>query len=315
MKHRIVFVLPGGGLRGTIQAYALQRIEERLNKKISEVADLLVCSSAGSVIGGSIAAGVAASFIALKLYTRNKLYFPSRSIVLNFLRMLFLGKKSIYDRQIIIDDLKSAGADIALSEAKCLYTACSIDVNANLPRFFKSDDADAPSRRLLDVIANSFAAPYYFGMRNDDKDRVTYSDPGTGVENNPVMSAFIEVLARGWHENKDKPEEKCKVTMYVIGTGTSHTYTPYDETSRYGLASEAKAVYMAGSTQSETVNTDQTLFLDKLFDSIDIQIHNPTIPSGFGGFANTSAVDFYKETGLSIGDTIDLSPIEEKLNA
>jgi hypothetical protein len=307
--HYVVFVLPGGGLRGAIQAFALQQIEARLGKKIGDIADLLFCSSAGAVIGGSLAAGVESKVIAETLYSRASAYFPKTGILRALWRTVVKRATSIFDRDVILNDLKKNGADKALSELRCLYVACSVNMNTNLPRFFKSDEPGDSDRRLLDVIANSFAAPYYFGMRSDDKDQVTYSDPGTGVENNPVSAAFIEALSRKWHADENR------VTIYVIGTGsTGITITPYEETKSKRIVKQALMVYMLGASQAEYVNMAQAKFLDSVFDNIDVKVYNPKLEPNEGGFANLDALERYKELGLALGDSIDLSPIERKIN-
>lgn len=308
MTDRTVFVLPGGGLRGAIQAFAMQTLEERLNKKIHEVADMLFCSSAGAVVGASLAAGVPGQAIASTLYDRAPKYFPKLSTAQILWKILVQRKASIYDRNLILEDMKKFGADIALSDTKCLYAACSVNTNTNLPRFFKSDEKGSSQRRLLDVVANSFAAPYYFGMRSDDADKATYSDPGTGVLNNPVMSAFIEVLSRKWNADEDT------VTIYVIGTGsTGITLTDYAITKAYGLLRQAKMVYMLGSSQSESVNMRQAEFLDSVFKNINLKVYNPRLEPDEGGFASLDSLDKYKKLGIDLGNSIDITPIQNGL--
>lgn len=299
--RRIVFVLPGGGARGMIQAAALAKIEQMLGMQIFQLANLIIGGSVGSIIGGMLAAGVKATIVEQLFYNNAKSYFPRTNSITNILLRLVTGNNSLYDAQAIVSDVLTYSSGAKMRDMRCPYVAVTANVNTRMPLLMSSEDPIYQNKFLADVVANSFAAPYFFGLRNNDIDQITYGDPGIGGDANPIMIAWTEVIRRGWHQDGI-------TDIYMIGTGLPNNYTPYSETRKWGFIRQSVKTLRFAAEESDATNQHYAEYFDMLLSNVNIYTLNPTL-DGPADFANVSKIDYYSKLGSQAVDSIDLDPL------
>lgn len=293
-SNHVVLVLPGGGLRGLVQASFLAEAEAQVGP-LNRVVHLAVGASVGLITAATMAAGFPMWKLA-ELEAKNATnYFPT--LWLTRLKNL-LTRKGIYDYKKIIADVVANGFDLRYGDLPVKTMGVAACVNDGVSHYFKSYDVADADRRLTDVLSYAFAAPWYFGTKNSPAEQLTYEDGGVGLSNNPVLAAFFEVLALGWTKN---------TTIIVVGTGkyAVDQIVPYEETSTAGVASQAKGALRFGSSEAEVVAQRQVDFLDSLMPGITVKVFNPIIPDGSRTLGNPDYVSAYIAAGKAEAVGVD----------
>jgi len=219
MKKKVL-VLSGGGVRGTIQLEQLNRIEKKAGKRICDEFDLIVGTSVGAITGGILATGKLSMPSYAKLFLNIIRQIFKRAPIWKFWRRFSLPK---YKRDVFFHYMdKKIGKNITMNKCKTKFICTSVNLVDNRTHYFKSWEKKDGKLKLKDIIARSFAAPYYFGMIIDNKKRALWVDGGMGLSNCPVDIAYIETLRQGWTE----------VEFTVIGTGYSDYSFTFDSGRR-----------------------------------------------------------------------------------
>ena len=95
---------------------------------------------------------------------------------------------------------KSSSVLMKNCKTKFLSTAVSlIDFKTHFFKSWEEKDGIIP---LRDVIARSFAAPYYFGTLVDETKKNVWMDGGSGESNTPLTIAYAEAINLGYYRQK-----------------------------------------------------------------------------------------------------------------
>jgi uncharacterized protein len=249
-----VLALDGGGIRGIIPARILQAIEERTQRPVSELFDLV----AGTSTGGLVALGLtkpsrddrsapqysAADLVALYRDHGGEIFpksLPRRLANLGGL----LGVR--YPSRPIESLLKAKFGDTMMSQALTEVLVPSYDITAPAPFFFKRRyPREDPVQNLpmrLAARATS-AAPTYFEPARFEP--LEGGPPHALVDggvfaNNPSVSAYAEALDLWGHA--------AEIHVVSIGTGQppeepgrGRIPVPYARAHHWGLARWARPV-------------------------------------------------------------------------
>ncbi len=250
-----VLAVDGGGIRGIIPALILQAIEQRTQRPISDLFDML----AGTSTGGIIALGLAnpgqggrpdksASDIVSLYETEGTHIFPSSLREVLHLET-FAGPK--YPANGVDTTLKRYFGDVRLKDALKPVVVPSYDIEKQTPIFFKSEraraaaDSDFP---MYEVARATSAAPTYFPPEKiDTADPVEYYAliDGGVIANNPSMCAYAEAIKMGHPD----------VLIVSIGTGELRHPIKYAEAVKWGQLEWAQPIIdIALQGLSETVD-------------------------------------------------------------
>jgi len=285
-----ILSIDGGGIRGVLPATILVEIEQRTNRPISSLFDLMAGTSTGGMLALALnkpGADGKPAFTAhdvLDIYVKHgEKIFPH-----SFFQSLsnpFGLFDEVYPSEGIESLLKEYFGDVPISKALTEELVTSYDVEGQQPWFFKSYRArldphyDYPMR--LCARATS-AAPTYFEplqvMRG--KESAALIDGGM-FANNPGLCAFVEaklMLARtaeGTRGIDEKPREIYQaesavardddnrhIFMVSLGTGTLAAHIPFNKAKGWGVANWAKPIIdilMQGSSYTVDYQLQQLL--------------------------------------------------------
>ena len=260
-----VLAIDGGGIRGIIPALILQAIEQRTQRAISDLFDML----AGTSTGGIIALGLAkpgdhgrpdksASDIVALYETQGMSIFPwSLREALHV--QAVAGPK--YSADGVETTLQRYFGDVRLKDALKPVVIPSYDIEKQTPIFFKSERAraNADSDFLMREVARATsAAPTYF-----PPEKINTADPlqyyalidGGVIANNPAMCAYAEAIKMGHPD----------VVMVSIGTGELRHQIKYNDATRWGQLEWAQPIIdiaLQGSSATVDYQLQQLLAVD-----------------------------------------------------
>src|SRR5215471_235479 len=252
-----VLAIDGGGIRGIIPALILVAIEQRTQRAISDVFDML----AGTSTGGIIALGLtkpgadgrpdkSAQDIVGLYETEGDSIFP-RSLRRTLHVEALAGSR--YPSEGIETTLERYFGEVRLKDALKPVLVPSYDIEKQMPIFFKSEkakasaDYDFPMRQVARATS---AAPTYF-----PPEKIETGDPlqyyalidGGVIANNPSMCAYAEAIKMG--------RAGDGVLVVSIGTGELRHPIKYGDANRWGQLEWAQPVLdVALQGSSETVD-------------------------------------------------------------
>jgi patatin-like phospholipase/acyl hydrolase len=252
-----VLAIDGGGIRGIIPALILVAIEERTQRPISDLFDML----AGTSTGGIIALGLAkpgadgkpdkSARDIVKLYeTEGDSIFPRSLREVLHLEALAGAR---YPSDGIEQTLQRYFGEVRLKDALKPVLVPSYDIEKQLPIFFKSEKARADASydfSMRQVARATSAAPTYF-----PPEKITTADPvqyfalidGGLIANNPALCAYAEAIKMG--------RAGDGVLVVSIGTGELRHPIKYDDANHWGQLEWAQPVLdVALQGSSETVD-------------------------------------------------------------
>jgi len=241
-----VLAIDGGGIRGIIPALILQEIENRTQRLISDLFDMLAGTSTGGIIAlGMTLAGdggkpAKSAQDIVGLYEREgSNIFPGslhETLHLEALR----GAK--YAADGVEATLERYFGDARLKDALKPVVIPSYDIEKQTPVFFKSEKAKGdPSYDFLarQVARATSAAPTYFPPEKiDTADPLQYYAliDGGVIANNPAMCAYAEAIKMGCLDN-DRG-----VLMVSLGTGELRHPIQYKDATGWGQLEWARPV-------------------------------------------------------------------------
>lgn len=258
-----VLSLDGGGVRGIFAAKILSLIEKKLQLKTHEAFDLIVGTSTGSIIAGSIAVKYDLARLVEDYHENAPKIFQKR--------FSFCGLwHSKYNSKILEEFLLNRLGDIKLGEIEKPLILNATNASIGDVYIFKSSyqkkqrgedyvrDGNIP---LFKAVLASCAAPIYFDPVNIDGTLVC--DGGIWA-NNPSLVAYTDA-------RKNFPAKKIK----ILSLGTGETRKIYLPSKRWG--------YLSGWKKDNLVDFAmlcQTIFPQKVLELLyhdDILRINPEI--------------------------------------
>lgn len=244
---RRILSIDGGGIRGVIPARVLVEIEERTQKPVSELFDLIAGTSTGGLLALGLtkpapSGGNAPEFSAaqmLQLYDQE-----GASIFRRNLWHRFVALENLLEEKYPADGIESVLAeyfgDVRLSDALTEVLVTSYDIERRTPFFFRRSRAreragwDWPMRQAARATS---AAPTYFEPAKleapDSSDYYALVDGGV-FANNPAMCAYAEARTL-WPDEDD-------FLVVSLGTGELTRRIPYAEAKGWGLAMWAQPI-------------------------------------------------------------------------
>ena len=239
--YKNILSLDGGGIRGIITARILQEIEDLTGKRIHELFDLIVGTSAG----GILATGLAGQHPEKNLpYKAEKMvgFYRNKGPDIFYRRKFFLVDpwwwRPKYRPKPLESVLEELLGDAELINTKPDIIATSYDIEARKPYLFKTSKARKEPKNhdhlLRDVARATSAAPSYFKpLLLNGNNRRALIDGGV-FANNPSMIALSEALS-----SRAKMESSCAkmkdILLCAVGTGTNNRELPYKKAKDWGL--------------------------------------------------------------------------------
>lgn len=245
-----VMVLPGGGIRGYIQALVLQEMAERAGRPLHELCDVLVCTSTGGILGAGIALGMTPSDLAAFYREHGPKIF--RKTMFKRLRSCCGLADESYDACGLEDGLEAVFGSAALSEAKTRLCLTAYDIEGRKPVLFKSWKARANQRddHLITAITRATAAaPTYFepAMVKSATGLMRACVDGGVWANNPAVVGLVEALKLG-HTPR-------RIRMICVGAGSDERPYLLSDARGWGLAGWARPLLdILFSGQSEAAD-------------------------------------------------------------
>jgi predicted acylesterase/phospholipase RssA len=248
-----LLALDGGGIRGVIPAFALQRIEERLDRPISALFDMVAGTSTGGILALGLtapAAGGGPRFSAedlLGLYVdHGRQIFPD-SLLLKARTLAGLADPR-YSPEPLEELLRERFADTKLSQALTEVVVPTYDLSRPGPFFFKRsyarDESHSWDIDMAKAARATSAAPTYFDPAQlpqfEDEGEHALVDGGV-FANNPATAAYADAL--------DLWTEDAEIHVVSIGTGLAPQVegrgaipVPFKRARGWGLAHWARPI-------------------------------------------------------------------------
>jgi predicted acylesterase/phospholipase RssA len=196
-----ILVLSGGGVKGLAQARALRILEERIQKSVSNLFDLVVGSSVGAILGSVLSTGRVSAFLTEQMMIQ--------TVPILFRRQWFPPIPR-YDRTPFRKSWSELGLGaFRMAQCRTRFMCTAVSYEDNLTHFFKSWHPQEDDL-LYSVQLRSWAAPLYFGKVSDRAG--VWGDGGTGLFNCPISHALTQAERLGWLH-------KEPVHVLHIGTG------------------------------------------------------------------------------------------------
>ena len=269
-----ILSIDGGGIRGIIPAIVLAELEERTQRSVSGMFDMI----AGTSTGGILALGLtvparddkpkfAASDL-VRLYEEKGAEIFDRDL---WHRLRALGNvlEEKYSSDSIEKVLEEYFEDARLEHALTEVLITSYDLERRAPYFFKRHKARSqlePGWLMREVARATSAAPTYFEPARLKSDDITRALVDGGVyANNPTMCGYAE--ARALWKNEDE--------FLVVSLGTGELTRPirYEDAKGWGLAMWARPIL--------------GVVFDGVSDTVDYQLRQLCEPSRYFRFQDT----------------------------
>lgn len=217
-EYRILSI-DGGGLRGIVPLTILKYIEEKEDKKIIELFDLITGTSTGGIIACGLACGYSVDDLISLYYNKGSEIFPiDNNFIKKSYRYIRTVFKPMYSNKGLKKILDEYFKDYQLSNTIKPIIVTSYDIYNNEVVMFKTRNAvvsDKHNAKLKDVCLATSSAPVYFpphALIYNDKKRILV-DGGIYI-NNPSMSAISDIL---------KTNEKIDINnIHLLSLGTGN---------------------------------------------------------------------------------------------
>ena len=209
---KLILSLDGGGVRGSVTAHFLAKLEEALGSPLSEVFDLFVGTSTGSIIAAALAAKKAPAIDTTRMYeSANVTKIFDKSITDKILGVAQSepkyngkGKKAFLDNFFGSMTFDQAGTKKLAITAYDIERRCVYVISNRKPKCCTTSVADACN-------ASSAAPAYFPSVLVDGR----WLIDGGIVANNPTMVAYAEAKNL-W------PDEE----LFIVSVGTGSRTVP-----------------------------------------------------------------------------------------
>lgn len=270
---KLILELDGGGIKGVIPAEVCAELESYLKRPLCSIFDLISGTSTGAILGCQLAAGVPAATCRDLYVKKGPELFKPRSKLNPF----NWGKEK-YDRVPFINAIAESfekNSDLKIrtplmNQMKTKFMCTSVSIVDEQTHYFKSWEDSDGKMPVLDAVARSFAAAYYFGAINDPANQQVWADGGEGVDNCTARSCFIEAVLQDW----------LKEGVYILSLGCGYTKPgkPYKEASKMGWVGESKFYLNLARRQSvsdqifEIEQLEKKMHQSIVIDRVDVEI-------------------------------------------
>lgn len=294
-----ILVQDGGATRGLIQASCLAELELRTGKKPCELFDMMLGSSVGSINAMILATGMSAVTYRDLMYVETTPMFKPRNRALpwNWLRPKF-------DRQLVMNTIsKYVDIKTKLSDLQSILVATYWNTNEFRPGFVHSYDSAESDATLEEILPLVFAAPYFYGMVNWVRRRLTVTDAGVGDKNNPIQQALQECYRLGWLHG-DRPERR--VEIIGLGSGDTEGSVPYESSSKWGFLMQLAYSVRAGSSSGiSAYDIDCVARQSRSYpNQIGFQFVSPYLAPGEADFGTTKYLDKFLAYGKRMASDV-----------
>ena len=203
-KPKLILSLDGGGVRAIAEVVFLKQLEIESGKKILDLFDFFIGTSAGGINVLHLAGRGLDCFELEEFWSKDNLVKTmSKSFWDN---ASFLQTKPKYDGKGKRNVLLEYFQDQSLGEAKKSVAVLAYDVESRKPRLLSS--YDSPGIKMVSAASATSAAPIYYSTQEIDDG--TWLIDGGIVANNPSLLGYSEA-------KKLFPDQEIKVLS--IGTG------------------------------------------------------------------------------------------------
>ena len=218
-KTKFILSLDGGGVRAIAAIVFLKQLEIASGKKIFDIFDFFIGTSAGGINALNIAGLEASCFELEKFWSKDNL---SKTMTKSFWdNASFLQTKPKYDgkgkRELLLEYFK----DQSLGEAKKPVAVLAYDVEKRKPRLLSS--YESPGIKMVSAASATSAAPIYYSTQEID-DGSWLIDGGI-VANNPSLLGYSEAK---------KLFPGCEIKVLSIGTGINRRKINGPHSSKWG---------------------------------------------------------------------------------
>ena len=218
-KTKFILSLDGGGVRAIAAIVFLKQLEIASGKKIFDIFDFFIGTSAGGINALNIAGLEASCFELEKFWSKDNL---SKTMTKSFWdNASFLQTKPKYDgkgkRELLLEYFK----DQSLGEAKKPVVVLAYDVEKRKPRLLSS--YESPGIKMVSAASATSAAPIYYSTQEID-DGSWLIDGGI-VANNPSLLGYSEAK---------KVFPGCEIKVLSIGTGINRRKINGPHSSKWG---------------------------------------------------------------------------------
>ena len=185
-KTKLVLSFDGGGVRAIAAVVFLKQLEIASGKKIFDIFDFFIGTSAGGINALNIAGRKIDCFELEDFWSKENL---TKTMSKSFWDTAsFLQTKPKYDGIGKTDVLLDYFADQSLGEAKKPVAVLAYDVEKRKPRILSS--YDSPGIKMVSAASATSAAPIYYSTQEID-DGSWLIDGGI-VANNPSLLGYSE---------------------------------------------------------------------------------------------------------------------------
>ena len=216
---KYVLSLDGGGVRAIAALVFLKRLEAASGKKVFDISDFYIGTSAGGINALNIGGLGMNSNELEEFWSQENL---NKTMSQSFWGTgSFLQTKPKYDGVGKRDVLFKSFKDTSLGESKKPVAVLAYDVEKRMPRLLSS--YDAPGIKMLSAASATSAAPIYYSTQEID-DGSWLIDGGI-VANNPSLLGYAEA-------KKLFPNNNVKILS--IGTGINRRKINGKNSSKWG---------------------------------------------------------------------------------
>ena len=218
-KTKFILSLDGGGVRAIAAIVFLKQLEIASGKKIFDIFDFFIGTSAGGINALNIAGLEASCFELEKFWSKDNL---SKTMTKSFWdNASFLQTKPKYDgkgkRELLLEYFK----DQSLGEAKKPVAVLAYDVEKRKPRLLSS--YESPGIKMVSAASATSAAPIYYSTQEIDDG--TWLIDGGIVANNPSLLGYSEAK---------KIFPGCNIKVLSIGAGVNRRKINGPNSARWG---------------------------------------------------------------------------------
>ena len=218
-KTKLVLSFDGGGVRAIAAVVFLKQLEVASGKKIFDIFDFFIGTSAGGINALNLAGLEATSMELEEFWSKENL---AKTMTKSFWdNASFLQTKPKYDgkgkRKLLLEYFN----DKSLGEAKKPVAVLAYDVENRKPRLLSS--YDSPGIKMVSAASATSAAPIYYSTQEIDDG--TWLIDGGIVANNPSLIGYSEAR---------KIFPGCKIKVLSIGTGLNRRKINGPSSAKWG---------------------------------------------------------------------------------
>lgn len=225
MDKHVVLVIEGGGAKIPYETAQVEYVERKTHKRITDIVDLAVTTSAGTVIMSCLSLGMSCEdFNRLLLGSRIDSNKDTDAVLKRLFTKRGFLKVPLYSSAPFVEiHRKQFGADSRLGDSAIPFMCTSVNETDGMTHFFKSWESKDATIHMSDAACRSFAAMWYFGEIPDPSTKSVWTDGGVGIFNLPLTKAYVQARANGWLD------EGHHTHILAICSGYSDYTVPYKD--------------------------------------------------------------------------------------